>query len=125
MERVNVDGLARLPTFSHAVVVGETIHVSGTLGTMDDSMELAEGGVGPQTRQTLRNLERILRECGAGLSDIVKMNVYVSDIATFGEMNDAYLEVFGESPPARITVGGVELALGALVEMDCIAHNPT
>lgn len=125
MEAVNVDGLARLPTFSHAVVAGETIYVSGTLGTVADSMDLAEGGTGPQTKQTLRNLERILGGCGAGLSDIVKVNVYVSDIDTFNEMNDAYLEVFGESPPARITVGGVELALGAAVEMDCIAHRPT
>lgn len=125
MKKINVDGLARLPTFSHAVVAGEVIYVSGTLGTVAESMDLAEGGTGPETRQVLRNMERILQESGAGLSDIVKVNVYVSDIDTFNEMNDAYVEVFGDSPPARITLGGVELALGAAVEMDCVAHKPT
>lgn len=124
MERIIVDGLARLPTFSHAVVAGETIYVSGSLGTLPDSMELTEGGTGPETTQTLRNIERILKECGASLADVVKVNVYLSDIKTFNEMNDAYLGVFGESPPARITVGGVDLALGAAVEIDCIAHKP-
>lgn len=124
MEKVVVDGLARLPSFSHAVVAGDTIYVSGSLGSLPGSMELAEGGTGPQTTQTLRNIEEILKSCGAGLSDVVKMSVYLSDMGTFNEMNDAYLEVFGESPPARITVGGVDLALGAAVEIDCIAHRP-
>lgn len=124
MEAVNVDGLARHPAFSHAVVASETIHVSGTLGTVADSMSLARGGVGAQTAQVLENLERILGACGAGLADIVKMTVYLSNIADFDEMNDAYVEVFTESPPARITIGGVELALGAAVEMECTARKP-
>lgn len=124
MERIVVDGLARLPAFSHAVVAGDTIYVSGTLGTRPDSMELVEGGAGPETTQTLNNIEAILRGCGATLSNVVKVNVYLSDMGTFSQMNDAYLEVFSDSPPARITVGGADLALGAAVEIDCIAHKP-
>lgn len=124
MEKIIVEGLARLPSFCHAVVAGDTIYVSGSLGTLPNSIELVPGGVGPETTQTIANIERILEECGAGLDDIVKANVYVSDMSTFSEMNEAYLEVFGDSPPARITVGGVDLALGATVEIDCIASKP-
>ena len=98
--------------------------MSGSLGTLPDSMELVPGGAGPQTTQTLRNIEAILVASGASLADVVKANVYVSDMSTFNEVNDAYLEVFETSPPARITLGGVDLALGALVEIDCIAHKP-
>jgi 2-iminobutanoate/2-iminopropanoate deaminase len=124
VEKIVVEGLARLPSFSHAVVAGDTIYVSGSLGTLPDSMELIPGGAGPETTQTLSNIETTLHASGASLDDVVKVNVYVSDMAAFNEMNNAYLEVFGASPPARITVGGVDLALNAAVEIDCIAHKP-
>jgi 2-iminobutanoate/2-iminopropanoate deaminase len=123
VKKIVVDGLARLPSFSHAVVAGDTIYVSGSLGTLPDSMELIPGGAGPETTQTLANIETILNASGASLDDVVKVNVYVSDMSQFNEMNVAYLEVFEASPPARITVGGVDLALGAAVEIDCIAHK--
>lgn len=125
MEKIVVDGLARLPAFSHAVVAGDTIYVSGTLGTVAGSMELAQGGTGPETTQSLDNIETILKACGATLADVVKVNVYLSDLGMFDQMNEAYLAVFGEPPPARVTVGGADLALGAAVEIDCIAHKPT
>jgi 2-iminobutanoate/2-iminopropanoate deaminase len=117
-----VDGLGRLPAFCHAVVAGDFILVSGTLGTRPDSFERVEGGTGPETRQTLRNIETIVRACNAGLSDLVKLNVFLADVKTFREMNEAYLEVVGEDPPARITVGRAELALGAAVEIDGVAY---
>lgn len=121
MERINADGLSRLPSFSHAVVAGDTVYVSGCLGTLPDSMELAPGGTGAETTQTLANLQTILEEAGSSLDRVVKVNVYLADMGTFNEMNAAYLDVFSEAPPARITVGGVNLALGGAVEIDCIA----
>jgi 2-iminobutanoate/2-iminopropanoate deaminase len=123
MEKINADGLARLPAFSHAVSAGDYVHVSGSLGTVDDSMDLVEGGTGPQTTQVIKNIARILAASGLGLSDLVKVNVYLADISTIQEMNEAYIAEFGDSPPARITVGGVDLALGAAVEIDCIAYR--
>lgn len=123
MEKIIVDGLARLPSFSHAAIVGDTIYVSGTLGTHPNTMELVPGGTGAQTSQTLANIRMILEACGASVDDIAKVNVYLSDIKTFNEMNDAYLEFFEGAPPARITVGGVDLALGASIEIDCIAER--
>ena len=121
--RVTVDGLARLPAFCHAVVAGDYVFVSGTLGTKPNSMELVPGGTGPETTQALRHIETILKACGASLNDVVKVNVFLVDIKTFSEMNTAYLAVMGADPPARITVGRAELALGASVEIDCIAYK--
>lgn len=121
--KINVDGLGRLPTFCHASVAGDFIYVSGTLGTAPGSMGLVEGGTGPETTQTLRNIEQILAACGATLDHLVKVNVFLADMATFGEMNDAYSAVMGEAPPARITVGRAALALGAAVEIDAVAYT--
>ena len=124
LRKVNVDGLARLPAFCHAVVAGDFIYVAGTLGVKPDSMDLVEGSTGPETTQTLRNIEAILKACDASLDDVVKVDVFLADISTFGEMNEAYLGIMGSDPPARITVGRAELALGAAVEIDCIAYKP-
>jgi enamine deaminase RidA (YjgF/YER057c/UK114 family) len=82
------------------------------------------GGIAAQTTQTLRNIETILAACGCGLADVAKVNVYLTDMASFAAMNQAYLGVFRADPPARITVGCTALALGALVEMDCVAFRP-
>ena len=123
-KKVNVAGLGRLPAFCHAVIAGDFIYVSGTLGTKPDSMELVEGGTGAETTQALQNIGFILKECGASLSDLVKVSVFLSDIKTFPEMNQAYLELMGGDPPARITVGGAELARGAAVEIDAVAYKP-
>lgn len=124
LKKVNAPELARLPAFAHAVVAGDFIYVSGTLGTKPGVMELVEGGTGPQTTQALRNIEAILTECGASLADLVKVNVFLTDIETFAEMNAAYLEVIGSDPPARITVGRSAFALkGAAVEIDAIAYR--
>ncbi|MGD9039127.1 MAG: RidA family protein [Desulfobacteraceae bacterium] len=124
LRKLNVDGLARLPAFCHAVVAGDFIYVSGTLGVKPNSMDLVEGGTGRETTQTLRNIEVILKSCGASLDDVVKVDVFLKDMGTFAEMNEAYLAVMGSDPPARITVGRAELALGAAVEIDCIAYKP-
>jgi 2-iminobutanoate/2-iminopropanoate deaminase len=123
-KKVNVEALGRLPAFSHAAVAGDFIYVSGTLGTRPGGLDLVEGGTREQTTQTLRNIETILQECGASLADLVKVNVFLSDMKTFSEMNAAYLEIIGSDPPARITVGRVDLALGAAVEIDAVAYKP-
>jgi 2-iminobutanoate/2-iminopropanoate deaminase len=124
VKRINVDELLRLPAFCHASIAGDFIYVSGTLGTEPGGRDLVAGGTGPQTTQTLRNIEIILQACGASWADVVKVNVFLADMATFGEMNEAYLAVLGADPPARITVGRADLALGGAVEIDCVAYKP-
>jgi 2-iminobutanoate/2-iminopropanoate deaminase len=125
IRKINVPGVVRLPAFSHATIAGQQIFVSGMLGSPPGGeLKLVEGGTGPQTIQALRNIEVILRACGCELDHIAKVNVYLTDMATFAEMNEAYLSMFTGEPPARITVGANGLALGAAVEMDCIAFLP-
>ncbi|MHB1486954.1 MAG: RidA family protein [Acidimicrobiales bacterium] len=124
LRRINVAEIARLPAFCHATIVGDQVFVSGTLGTKPGILELVEGGTAAQSLQTLHHIEVILEACGCGLGDVAKVNVYLTDMGTFAEMNDAYLQVFGDDPPARITLGCTGLALGAAVEMDCIAFLP-
>ena len=124
IKRVNVDGLMKLAAFSHAVMAGEFIYVSGSLGTMGETTDLASGGTAGETKQVLHNMQEILTACGASMRDVVKMNVFLSDMDTFAEMNEAYMEIMGDEPPARITVGKAGLALGAAVEIDCVAFNP-
>jgi 2-iminobutanoate/2-iminopropanoate deaminase len=124
IRKVNVPNVARLPAFCHATIAGEQVLVSGVLGARPGGLELVAGGTAPQTVQALRNMELILQACGCGLRDVAKVNVYLTDMATFAEMNDAYVSVFGTDPPARITVGCSGLALDAAVEMDCIAFLP-
>jgi 2-iminobutanoate/2-iminopropanoate deaminase len=111
IRRITVDSLARLPAFCHAVVTDGWIHVSGTLGTQPSLMELVPGRTGAETTQAVRNIEQILHACGATLADLVKVNVY--------------LAVIGTDPPARITVGRAALALGARVEIDAVAYQPS
>ena len=124
MQKITVGGMAKLPAFCHAVIAGDFIYVSGTLGALPKSMTLIEGGTGPETTQTMRNIETILQACGATLDDIVKVNVFLADMDTYVAMNEAYLAVMGDDPPARITVGRAALALGAAVEIDCVAYKP-
>ncbi len=123
-KRIRVEGVASLPAFCSAVEAGGFIFVSGTLGTLAGSMELVKGGTGPETTQAMRNIETILKGCGASLDDLVKVNVFLTDMDTFGVMNEAYLAVIGGDPPARITVGCSGLALGAAVEIDAVAYKP-
>ena len=122
--RVVVSGLGRLPVFSHASIAGGLVFVSGTLGTEGRGFELVPGGAGPETTQTLRNIEAILAEAGCTMRDVVKVSVYVAEMADFPAMNEAYAPFFGDEPPARITVGGAQLALGARVEIECVAKLP-
>src|SRR3954454_11952200 len=122
--KVNISGLARLPAFCHATIVDGQVFVAGMLGAQPETDELVAGGVGPQTEQTLRNIETVLTACGCAFADVAKVNVYLTDIAEFAEMNPPPCAVRGDPPPARITVGCTGLALGALVEMDCTAFLP-
>ncbi len=123
-KRIVVDSVGRLPVFSHASVVGDLIFVSGTLGTKGAGISLVPGGVGAETRQTLENIRTILGAAGAGLEDVVKVSVYVTDMADFAAMNEVYAEFFPSDPPARITLEVAGLALGAEVEIECIAARP-
>lgn len=108
--------------FSEAVRVGRTLYLSGQIGTRPGTLTLAEGGIGPETRQTLENIRAVLEASGATLDDVVKCTVMLADIAEWPQMNDAYRAFFPRHLPARSAFATSGLALGARVEIEAIAH---
>ena len=105
--------------FSAAVIVGKTIYLSGEIGLMEDG-KLAEG-VGAQTAQIFKNYEKTLAGMGASLADIVKCTVFLDDMSDYGEMNAAYAAALPDPKPARSTFGVEGLAMGAALEIECLA----
>jgi 2-iminobutanoate/2-iminopropanoate deaminase len=109
--------------YSQAIVAAELVFVSGQLPVDPATGELAGATVAEQTVQVMRNLSAVLEAAGTGLEQIVKTTVYLTTRADWPEMNnDAYKAFVGPIPPARIAVVTTELGLGALVEIDAIAH---
>jgi enamine deaminase RidA (YjgF/YER057c/UK114 family) len=121
--RVNAPEVPELPVFAHAAIAGDQIYVSGMLGLRDDFSGVVEGGIGPETTQAFRLVERILAACDATLADVVKVGVFMPDLEEWPAMNEAYLEVFGAHTPARIAIGCASLLFGARAEFDCIAYR--
>lgn len=106
--------------FSSAVRVDNTLYLSGNLGNVPGTLELAEGGIQGETRQTMENIKGVLEQFGSSMNDVVKCTVFLADMAEWGAMNEVYRTYF-ENPPARSALGVSGLALGARVEIECIA----
>ena len=111
---------ANLP-FSEAVRVGNTLYLSGQIGIVPGSMKLAPGGIKEEARQTLENIKTSLETHGYSLSNVVKCTVMLADIAEWGTFNEVYRSFFSKPYPARSAFGASGLALGARVEVECIA----
>ncbi|MCY3610600.1 MAG: RidA family protein [Gemmatimonadetes bacterium] len=125
IEHIVPEGVARLPVFTPAVRVGDLVFLSGAIGTPPSGeLRVVEGGVGAETRATMDNIGRILEAAGLGFADLVKCTVFLADMADYAEMNEAYVTYFeGIEPPARSAMAGSGLALGARVEIECIARG--
>jgi reactive intermediate/imine deaminase len=111
--------------FSSAVRAGETLYLSGALGNLPGTMTLAPGGMAGQARQTMENIGMVLRYCGLDFADIAKCTVMLADMAEWAEFNKIYVTYFApDRLPARSALGANGLALGAKVEVECIARYP-
>jgi 2-iminobutanoate/2-iminopropanoate deaminase len=106
--------------YSPVVRAGEWLICSGQLGLRDGS--LVEGGLQAQVTQAVKNVASLLESGGSGLKDVVKTTVFLTDMANFGAMNDAYVAAFGDNRPARSAFAVVGLPLGALVEIEAWAY---
>ena len=106
-----------------ATRVGELIFCSGVLG-VDANFQLVEGGIAAQTKAAIANLQAVLAEAGATLSDVAKTTVWLTDMADFAAFNAAYAEAFGSHAPTRSTVTSALAIPGALVEIEAIACAP-
>ena len=111
---------ATLP-FSEAVRVDDTLYLSGQVGVVPGKHELVPGGMKEEARQTMGNIKATLEAHGYSMDDLVKCTVMLADISEWAEFNDVYKSFFGEHYPARSAFGANGLALGAKVEVECIA----
>ncbi len=123
-EVIKPEGVPGLAVFSPGIRTGNLIFLSGAIGARPGTMEVVEGGIGPETTMALENLQTVLQAAGADMDDVVKCTVFIDDIADFDAMNQAYAAFFPSDPPARSTVAVDALALGAVVEIECIAVAP-
>jgi 2-iminobutanoate/2-iminopropanoate deaminase len=110
--------------YSHAVKAGGLLFCSGQIPLDPQTKQLVDGSVGDRTTRCLENLAIVCAAAGAELSDAVRMGIYVTDMATFKEVNEAYGAFFGEDPPARSAIGVAALPLGADVEVDAVVALP-
>jgi reactive intermediate/imine deaminase len=107
--------------FPDGVRVGDLIMLSGQIGIKPGTLDLVPGGIAAEARQTFDNLRRILAAHGMALSDIVRVQVMLADMAEWPEFNKVYLESFPDAAPARSAFGANGLALGARVEIEAFA----
>jgi 2-iminobutanoate/2-iminopropanoate deaminase len=119
VEYFPVPGQRPLP-FAEAVRVGEMLYLSGQLGT-DSTGQLVPGGIGPEMRQALTNVATVLARHRATLAQVIKCTVMLADIGEWAAMNEVYVTFFQKHLPARSAFGTTGLALGARLELECVA----
>jgi len=107
--------------FSDAVRVDHMLYLSGKIGNVPGTRNLAPGGIAGETRQALENIRASLEKHGSSLGEVVKCTVFLADIAEWAAMNEVYVDYFPVDPPARSALGSSGLALGARVEIECLA----
>ncbi len=110
--------------YSHAVAHGGILFLSGQVPLDPATGALVESSLGEQTARCLENLSVVCAAAGAQLTDAVRCGIYVTDIGTFAEVNEAYAKWFPDAPPARSLIGVAALPLGAQVEIDAMVALP-
>ncbi len=120
VEFLTSEAVEGLP-FSEAVRVGHMLYLSGAIGLDPATGELAPGGIGPETRQTMENIRAALGRHGSSLDRVVRCLVMLADMSEWEAMNEVYVTFFPGPKPARSALGASGLALGARVEIECTA----
>ena len=110
---------AAIGTYSQAVRVGDTVYLSGQIGLDPHSMQMLEG-IDAQIVRVFDSLQAVAEAAGGSLADVVKLNVFLTDLANFAKVNEVMARYFSQPFPARAAVGVKELPRGALVEADGI-----
>ncbi|MEK7863133.1 MAG: RidA family protein [Chloroflexota bacterium] len=110
-----------LGPYSQAIVAGDLVFCAGQLGLDPKTGEIVSGDIKEQTRRVLDNLAAVLEAAGSGLDRVTKTTVFLTDLAEFAAMNEAYSEKFGAHRPARSTVPVGALPRGGRIEIECIA----
>jgi reactive intermediate/imine deaminase len=107
-------------TYSQAVKVDNTVYLSGQIPLVPETMEMVDGDTQAQIRRVFDNLRAVAQAAGGDLGDVVKLNVFLTDLANFPIVNEIMAEYFAEPYPARAAIGVAALPKGAGVEMDAV-----
>ncbi len=111
---------AAIGPYSQAIKMGDTVYLSGQIPLVPETMTLIEGDISAQTHQVFKNLSAVCEAAGGSLQDIVKLNIFLTDLSHFTTVNEIMQEYFKQPYPARAAIGVAELPKGAQVEMDGI-----
>ena len=114
------EGVQDLP-FSDAVRVGNILYLSGSVGVLPGTLVMVEGGIQAETRQVMENIRTTLEKYGSSMDEVVKCTVMMADISEWSALNEIYVTYFPGHKPARSALGANGLALGARVEIECMA----
>ena len=107
-------------TYSQAVQVGSTVYMSGQIPLVPETMEMVDGDIEAQIRQVFDNLQAVAQAAGGSLADVVKLNVFLTDLGNFPVVNQVMASYFSEPYPARAAIGIAALPKAADVEMDAV-----
>ena len=107
-------------TYSQAVRSGDTVYLSGQIPLVPETMEIVEGEIAVHIRQVFENLKAVAEASGGSLADIVKLNVFLTDLTNFPVVNEIMAQYFSEPYPARAAIGVAALPKGVQVEMDAV-----
>jgi len=123
MQIIHTDNAPKaVGSYSQAIACGGVLYASGQIGLLPAEGKLIAGDVESQTRQVTENLTAVLAEAGVAIGDILKVNIFLTDMADFPLVNAIYADWLGEHRPARATVAVAALPLAAKVEMDLMAR---
>jgi reactive intermediate/imine deaminase len=111
---------AAIGTYSQAVKVGDTVYLSGQIALVPETMQVVEGDICVQIRRVFDNLKAVAEASGGSFADIVKLNVFLTDLGHFPIVNEIMAEYFQQPYPARAAVGVAALPRGVGVEMDAV-----
>ncbi|MBL1457264.1 RidA family protein [Methylophaga sp.] len=109
-------------TYSQAVKVGDVVYLSGQIPLVPETMTVIEGDFATQVRRVFDNLSAVATASGGSLQDVVKLNIYLTDLAHFGTVNEIMADYFEQPYPARAAIGVASLPKDVPVEMDAILH---
>ncbi|KGM07261.1 Endoribonuclease L-PSP [Methylophaga thiooxydans] len=108
--------------YSQAVKVGDVVYMSGQIPLVPETMTVLEGDFSAQVRRVFDNLAAVAKASGGSLQDIVKLNIFLTDLSHFGTVNDIMMEYFEQPYPARAAIGVASLPKDVPVEMDAVLH---
>ena len=107
-------------TYSQAVKVNKTVYISGQIPLIAETMEVLEGSVEDQIHQVFKNLQAIIAAAGGTFDNVVKLNIFLTDLSNFPTVNQVMAQYFSEPYPARAAIGVSELPKAVAVEMDAV-----